>query len=79
MAAATGVGTTYLFRPRWQGLLSQWKTATRREKSAYAFFLLLGLAFWVGLFAGLILLRWRQLLALRPASRRNQCGKHAGQ
>lgn len=56
MAAASGVGISYLLRPRWQGLLNQWKTATGREKGAYAFFLFLGLAFWVGLFAGLILL-----------------------
>ncbi len=55
-AAVRGVGTRYLFRPRWQGLHNQWKTATPREKAAYGFFALLGVAFWMGLLAGLIML-----------------------
>ena len=55
-AIAPGVGTLYLFRPRWQGLLNRWKTATGRERVAFAVFGLLGLGFWIGLFAGLIML-----------------------
>jgi ABC-2 type transport system permease protein len=37
-------------------VVNSWKTANPREKAAYIFFGFLGLGFWVGLFAGLVLL-----------------------
>ena len=55
-AVGRSVGTAYLFRPRWQGLLNRWRTSTGREKGSYALFGLLGLGFWAGLFVGLVLL-----------------------
>lgn len=43
-------GVRALLRPRWLGQRNRWLRASRAEKATIAFFAMIGLAFWVGVF-----------------------------